>query len=173
MMTDLSHRYKWDDSEDAEYFCAPPYCMHAQYHMNECVWVHRHFPVAFYFSCLFLYWSFSPQTLGFFLKDTLKKFVVTHFILLPVTSLLLYIIKIGGDYFFIYAWLFTLIVSLVRTSQLLYRPLIVYKQLFVMIFMFIPSVADFFSRDVGGGGYKVHVLIRLAFCFFSFPLYGV
>lgn len=56
---------------------------------------------------------FSLQTLGFFFKDAIKKFIVTQCILLPVTSLLLYIIKIGGDYFFIYAWLFTLVVSLV------------------------------------------------------------
>lgn len=47
------------------------------------------------------------------MKDAIKKFVVTQCILLPVSSLLLYIIKIGGDYFFIYAWLFTLVVSLV------------------------------------------------------------
>ncbi|KAK2843787.1 hypothetical protein Q7C36_012002 [Tachysurus vachellii] len=60
--------------------------------------------------------GFNQQTLGFFLKDALKKFVVTQCILLPVTSLLLYIIKIGGDYFFIYAWLFTLIVSLVLVT---------------------------------------------------------
>uniref|UniRef100_A0A3Q2U188 CAAX prenyl protease n=1 Tax=Fundulus heteroclitus TaxID=8078 RepID=A0A3Q2U188_FUNHE len=60
--------------------------------------------------------GFNQQTLGFFLKDAVKKFVVTQCILLPVTSLLLYIIKIGGDYFFIYAWLFTLIVSLVLVT---------------------------------------------------------
>lgn len=41
---------------------------------------------------------------------------MTQCILLPVTSLLLYIIKIGGDYFFIYAWLFTLAVSLVSAA---------------------------------------------------------
>lgn len=58
----------------------------------------------------------SSQTIGFFLKDAVKKFVVTQCILLPVTSLLLYIIKIGGDYFFIYAWLFTLAVSLVSAA---------------------------------------------------------
>ncbi|CAG10466.1 unnamed protein product, partial [Tetraodon nigroviridis] len=59
---------------------------------------------------------YSVQTLGFFLKDAVKKFVVTQCILLPVTSLLLYIIKIGGDYFFIYAWLFTLAVTLVLVT---------------------------------------------------------
>lgn len=60
--------------------------------------------------------GFNQQTLGFFLKDAVKKFIVTQCILLPVTSLLLYIIKIGGDYFFIYAWLFTLAVSLVLVT---------------------------------------------------------
>ncbi|XP_027857207.1 CAAX prenyl protease 1 homolog isoform X2 [Xiphophorus couchianus] len=60
--------------------------------------------------------GFNQQTLGFFLKDAVKKFAVTQCILLPVSSLLLYIIKIGGDYFFIYAWLFTLLVSLVLVT---------------------------------------------------------
>lgn len=60
--------------------------------------------------------GFNHQTLDFFMKDAIKKFVVTQCILLPVSSLLLYIIKIGGDYFFIYAWLFTLVVSLVLVT---------------------------------------------------------
>ncbi|XP_004705331.1 CAAX prenyl protease 1 homolog [Echinops telfairi] len=60
--------------------------------------------------------GFNQQTLGFFMKDAVKKFTVTQAILLPVSSLLLYIIKIGGDYFFIYAWLFTLVVSLVLVT---------------------------------------------------------
>ena len=54
------------------------------------------------------------QTLGFFFKDTAKKFVVTLVLALPITVLLLYIIKIGGAYFFIYAWIFVLVISLVR-----------------------------------------------------------
>lgn len=66
---------------------------------------------------LFTLFLYSAQTIGFFLKDAVKKFVVTQCILLPVTSLLLYIIKIGGDYFFIYAWLFTLAVTLVRAAH--------------------------------------------------------
>ncbi|XP_061751917.1 CAAX prenyl protease 1 homolog [Nerophis ophidion] len=60
--------------------------------------------------------GFNQQTLRFFIKDAVKKFAVTQCILLPVTSLLLYIIKIGGEYFFIYAWLFTLAVSLVLVT---------------------------------------------------------
>uniref|UniRef100_A0A6I8RJD0 CAAX prenyl protease n=1 Tax=Xenopus tropicalis TaxID=8364 RepID=A0A6I8RJD0_XENTR len=60
--------------------------------------------------------SAEYETLGFFFKDAVKKFLVTQCILLPVASLLLYIIKMGGDYFFIYAWLFTLVVSLVLVT---------------------------------------------------------
>ncbi|OCT92196.1 hypothetical protein XELAEV_18015252mg [Xenopus laevis] len=41
--------------------------------------------------------GFNQQTLGFFFKDAVKKFLVTQCILLPVASLLLYIIKMG-DY---------------------------------------------------------------------------
>uniref|UniRef100_A0ABI8ACJ0 CAAX prenyl protease n=1 Tax=Felis catus TaxID=9685 RepID=A0ABI8ACJ0_FELCA len=63
-----------------------------------------------------LYSEIEGTTLGFFMKDAVKKFIVTQCILLPVSSLLLYIIKIGGDYFFIYAWLFTLVVSLVLVT---------------------------------------------------------
>lgn len=82
------------------------------------VWSHAHTywqKPLFVLPPLFMVVS-SCQTLGFFLKDAVKKFVVTQCILLPVTSLLLYIIKIGGDYFFIYAWLFTLAVSLVSVA---------------------------------------------------------
>ena len=43
-----------------------------------------------------------------------KKFVVIMLLALPITALLLYIIKIGGTYFFIYAWIFVLVISLVR-----------------------------------------------------------
>ncbi|RUS81798.1 hypothetical protein EGW08_010435 [Elysia chlorotica] len=57
--------------------------------------------------------GFNKQTLGFFVKDTLKHFAVTLVLALPITAMLIYIIQAGGDYFFIYAWLFTLVVSLV------------------------------------------------------------
>ncbi|KAK3696104.1 hypothetical protein RRG08_061879 [Elysia crispata] len=57
--------------------------------------------------------GFNKQTLGFFFKDTLKHFAVTLVLALPITATLIYIIQAGGDFFFIYAWLFTLVVSLV------------------------------------------------------------
>ena len=42
-----------------------------------------------------------------------KKQAVTLVISLPVLAGLIYIIKWGGQYFFVYAWLFTLVVILV------------------------------------------------------------
>nr|XP_022289103.1 CAAX prenyl protease 1 homolog [Crassostrea virginica] len=56
--------------------------------------------------------GFNKQTLPFFIKDTIKKLLVGMALSLPIVSLLIYIIKIGGDYFFVYAWGFMLAVSL-------------------------------------------------------------
>uniref|UniRef100_A0A0B7AXJ1 CAAX prenyl protease n=1 Tax=Arion vulgaris TaxID=1028688 RepID=A0A0B7AXJ1_9EUPU len=60
--------------------------------------------------------GFNKQTLGFFFKDTLKHMAVMLAISLPVTASLIFIIQAGGDYFFIYAWLFAFTVSLVLVT---------------------------------------------------------
>jgi STE24 endopeptidase len=60
--------------------------------------------------------GFNKQSLGFFFKDLVKKMLVMLALSIPITSLLIYIIKIGGDYFFIYAWLFIFIMSLVLVT---------------------------------------------------------
>ena len=64
---------------------------------------------------------FFTQTLGFFLKDLLKKLAVMTAISLPLVAALLYIIKWGGEYFFVYTWLFTLVVTLVGIYMLLHQ----------------------------------------------------
>ena len=56
--------------------------------------------------------GFNKQTWQFFVKDQIKKMIVSILILIPIISLLIYIIRIGGDYFFLYAWLFVSVVSL-------------------------------------------------------------
>jgi len=56
--------------------------------------------------------GFNKQTLKFYVKDKIKKLLVGQAIGLPILSLLLYIIKAGGSFFFVYAWLFVLITSL-------------------------------------------------------------
>ena len=57
--------------------------------------------------------GFNKQTIGFYIKDMIKKFVIMTAIAIPILALLIYIIRIGGDYFFIYAWLFVTVVSLI------------------------------------------------------------
>ncbi|GAB6027176.1 CAAX prenyl protease 1 [Chamberlinius hualienensis] len=56
--------------------------------------------------------GFNKQTPLFYVKDRVKKFIVTQLIMLPIVSALIYIIKVGGDYFFFYVWIFTIAVSL-------------------------------------------------------------
>jgi len=56
--------------------------------------------------------GFNKQTWQFYAKDKIKKFFVGQLIGLPILSLLLYIIRAGGQFFFVYAWLFVLFTSL-------------------------------------------------------------
>lgn len=60
--------------------------------------------------------GFNKQTLGFYVKDSIKKLIVGLVISLPITATLIYIIQIGGDYFFIYAWLFVFTVSMLLVT---------------------------------------------------------
>jgi len=56
--------------------------------------------------------GFNKQTRGFFIKDNIKKLALTLVLAVPIVALLIKIIQIGGDYFFIYAWLFIMIMAL-------------------------------------------------------------
>ena len=56
--------------------------------------------------------GFNKQTLGFYAKDKVKKFFVSQAIMAPLLGTAIYIIKSGGDYFFIYLWLFCFVVTL-------------------------------------------------------------
>ncbi|KFM64976.1 CAAX prenyl protease 1-like protein, partial [Stegodyphus mimosarum] len=56
--------------------------------------------------------GFNKQTLGFFFKDKVKKFIVLQAIALPILACVVHIVKIGGDYFFIFLWLFCVVISL-------------------------------------------------------------
>ncbi|XP_038059129.1 CAAX prenyl protease 1 homolog [Patiria miniata] len=60
--------------------------------------------------------GFNKQTAGFFIKDQIKMFLVTQALMAPIASGLLYIIQMGGQYFFIYAWAFAFAVSLIMIT---------------------------------------------------------
>uniref|UniRef100_A0A1B6BYZ3 CAAX prenyl protease n=2 Tax=Clastoptera arizonana TaxID=38151 RepID=A0A1B6BYZ3_9HEMI len=50
--------------------------------------------------------GFNKQTPAFFVKDKIKEFIVSQVISLPLICAVVYIVKVGGEYFFIYLWLF-------------------------------------------------------------------
>lgn len=57
--------------------------------------------------------GFNKQTAGFFVKDQIKTFVVAQALTIPVAAAFIYIVQIGGQYFFIWLWAFVAVVSLV------------------------------------------------------------
>eukprot|EP00978_Attheya_sp_CCMP212_P035519 scaffold154979_cov54-Attheya_sp.AAC.2 len=56
--------------------------------------------------------GFNKQTLGLFVSDKLKGLALTAVIGGPFVALLLKIIKVGGEYFFVYVWGFLFVFSL-------------------------------------------------------------
>ncbi|XP_066600202.1 CAAX prenyl protease 1 homolog [Prorops nasuta] len=56
--------------------------------------------------------GFNKQTKLFFIKDQLKKFVVSQVLTFPILCAIIWIVKNGGDYFFLYLWMFTVVVTL-------------------------------------------------------------
>nr|ACO10314.1 CAAX prenyl protease 1 homolog [Caligus rogercresseyi] len=57
--------------------------------------------------------GFNKQTPLFFAKDQIKKFIISQVIMMPLMTVIIKIIHYGGDYFFIYLWLFTLCFTLI------------------------------------------------------------
>lgn len=56
--------------------------------------------------------GFNKQTAMFFIKDEIKRFLVTQIISLPLSCGVIWIVQNGGDYFFWYLWILTVLVTL-------------------------------------------------------------
>ncbi|CAG4930716.1 unnamed protein product [Colias eurytheme] len=56
--------------------------------------------------------GFNKQTIGFFIKDQMKSLALSLVITLPIISVAIYIIMLGGNMFIVWLWLFTTVVSL-------------------------------------------------------------
>lgn len=56
--------------------------------------------------------GFNKQTAGFFILDQLKSLALSIALTLPIASAVIYIVQIGGQYFFVWLWLFVGIVTL-------------------------------------------------------------
>lgn len=56
--------------------------------------------------------GFNKQTAFFFIQDQIKAFVVGQALTIPIVAMIIYIVQIGGDYFFVWLWAFIGIVSM-------------------------------------------------------------
>lgn len=57
--------------------------------------------------------GFNKQTVGFFIKDQIKSLALGLVITIPVISIVIYIIMLGGNMFVVWLWLFCTVVSLI------------------------------------------------------------
>ncbi|CAG8843755.1 17439_t:CDS:2, partial [Racocetra persica] len=57
--------------------------------------------------------GFNKMTLGLFFMDMLKGFLIAGVIGLPILALVLQIIRLSGDNFYFYVWIFMIIFNLV------------------------------------------------------------
>jgi len=55
--------------------------------------------------------GFNKQTAGFYVKDKLKGYVVSQVISMPLIAAVVWIVKAGGDFFFVFLWLFAMLVT--------------------------------------------------------------
>lgn len=60
--------------------------------------------------------GFNKLTPTFFITDKLKKFIVIMLIALPISACIVQIVKMGGDYFFLYLWLFSVAITLILVT---------------------------------------------------------
>lgn len=54
--------------------------------------------------------GFNKQTAGFYIKDKLKQFTLSLAISTPIIVAMVYIVRNGGPYFFLYLWMFCFVV---------------------------------------------------------------
>lgn len=57
--------------------------------------------------------GFNKQTFGFFVKDQLKSAIVGQILTIPLSAAIIYIVSNGGNYFFVWLWLFLCFVTMV------------------------------------------------------------
>lgn len=58
-------------------------------------------------------YGFNKQTPGFFIKDKFKAFVLAQLLSVPISAFAIFIVQVGGDYFFVWLWLMVGVVTLV------------------------------------------------------------
>ena len=66
--------------------------------------------------------GFNKQTLALFFKDMVISFALMVFVFIPILCLVIQVIKYGGEYFYIYAWMLTM--SIITIMMFVYPTLI-------------------------------------------------
>jgi len=56
--------------------------------------------------------GFNKQTVPFYVKDQIKKFIIGQIIMLPLVAAVIKIIYWGGEFFFVYLWFFVLVFTI-------------------------------------------------------------
>uniref|UniRef100_T1GG02 CAAX prenyl protease n=1 Tax=Megaselia scalaris TaxID=36166 RepID=T1GG02_MEGSC len=81
--------------------------------LNSCIGIVKDIPFKVYHTfVLEERHGFNKQTIGFFIKDQIKAFVVMQVLMIPIVSAIIYIVQHGGEHFFLWLWLFCGIVGL-------------------------------------------------------------
>ncbi|KAK9881957.1 hypothetical protein WA026_018149 [Henosepilachna vigintioctopunctata] len=57
--------------------------------------------------------GFNKQTAGFFVWDKIKSFIISQIFSLMIASVIIIVVKNGGDYFFIWLWAIVCIITLI------------------------------------------------------------
>lgn len=60
--------------------------------------------------------GFNKQTIGIFLMDKLKQLLLMIAIGYPLTAILIFVVRWGGEYFYLYTWLFLFVFSLIMLT---------------------------------------------------------
>jgi STE24 endopeptidase len=60
--------------------------------------------------------GFNKQTFGFYVTDSIKKFFVSLLLTVPVISAVIWIVQMGGPYFFVYVWIFLSVIIFVMMT---------------------------------------------------------
>lgn len=58
-------------------------------------------------------YGFNKQTAGFFVKDKIKAFIVAQILSVPIAAFAIFIVQVGGDYFFVWLWIMVGIATLI------------------------------------------------------------
>ena len=79
------------------------------------------------FRVSFLVFSVCFQTVGFYLKDKAKKMALSLALMTPIMSVVIFIVKLGGDYFFLYIWVFMSIIIFVSATVVSFLRILIFS----------------------------------------------